>query len=279
MFSTLRNNLNKVLQNLMLLRNNSVLMDNSRDPSLKHIRLLLLYLRLGPRESPLSTAIPLPDVPVGGRLSLFLKEWRSITNDTWTLSIIEEGYSLQFKSIPPLSNTPLHFHYQHPALSEVVESLLEKNAVERVTNPKSPGFYSRLFLVPKKNGSWRPVIDLSTLNKFIIPEKFKMETSRSIRNAIQMNDWAVSLDLTDAYYHIMINPYSRKYQRFIANGEVLQFRVLPFGIASAPRIFTKIMGKVGAYLRMQGPQLLQYFDDWLLHKENRANLLEDLYLT
>ena len=154
-----------------------------------------------------------------------------------------------------------------------------KNAVERVINPKSPGFYSRLFLVPKKDGSWRPVIDLSGLNKFITRAKFKMETSRSIKNAIRVNDWAVSLDLTDAYYHVMIAPSSRKYLRFIVNGKVLQFRALPFGISSAPRIFTKIMGVVGAFLRMQGPQLLQYFDDWLLHKESRSNLLNDLHLT
>ena len=97
LFSTLRNNLNKVLQNLMLLRNNNVLMDNSRDPSLKHIRLLLLYLRLCLRESHLSTAILLPDVTVGGRLSLFLKEWWSITKDSLMLSIIEEGYYLHFQ--------------------------------------------------------------------------------------------------------------------------------------------------------------------------------------
>ena len=202
-----------------------------------------------------------------------------MTNDPWTLSVVEKGYSIQFDSIPPLTTTPVNFHNLHRALPEVVENLKEKMAVEMVLKDDSPGFYSRLFLVPKRNGTWRPVIDLSVLNTFISTTKFKMETARSIRNSIEIGDYAISLDLTDAYYHIMISPASRKYLRFVANGEVLQFRALPFGIKSAPRVFTKLMGVIGGFIRMQGPNLLQYFDDWLLHQAVHSNLLDDLSLT
>ena len=46
-----------------------------------------------------------------------------------------------------------------PFLREEIENLLNKRAVERVQNPGTPGFYSRIFLVPKKNGKFnnRPV--------------------------------------------------------------------------------------------------------------------------
>ena len=53
--------------------------------------------------------------------------------------------------------------------------MLEKDALEVVENP-SPGFYSRIFLVEKASGGWRPVIDLSPLNAFVQQTKFKMET-------------------------------------------------------------------------------------------------------
>jgi hypothetical protein len=46
-------------------------------------------------------------------------------------------------------------------LQEEVHTLLQKGAVELVDPPLTPGFYARLFLVPKKNGKMRPVIDLS----------------------------------------------------------------------------------------------------------------------
>ena len=68
----------------------------------------------------------------------------------------------------------------------------------RVQDPGTPGFYSRLFLVPKKNGKLSPVIDLSLQNLYIRKQPFKMETVKSVRQAILVNDWAVSIDLTDA---------------------------------------------------------------------------------
>ena len=41
-----------------------------------------------------------------------------------------------------------------------------KNAAEPVTTQKSLRFYNRLFLVPKPNNWWRPILDFTTLNKF-----------------------------------------------------------------------------------------------------------------
>ncbi len=75
----------------------------------------------------------------------------------------------------------------------------------------SPGYYSHLFLVPKKNGKYRPVIDLSPLNRGIQLEHFKMETQRSARDIILNGTWSVSIDLQDAYLHVPIRPSCRKY--------------------------------------------------------------------
>ena len=86
--------------------------------------------------------------------------------------------------------------------------------------------YSRIFLVPKKYGKLRLIIDLSLQNYFVYTETFKMETQRKVRNAIQLNDWAFSLDLTDAYLHIPIHYRSRKYLRFTLRGRVTSIRPL-----------------------------------------------------
>jgi len=82
--------------------------------------------------------------------------------------------------------------------------LIGKWAVEIVRNPQSPGFYSRLFLVQKANGQLRLIIDLSRLNQYILPPKFKMETARSIHLSIRWDEYVVSLDLADAYFHVPI---------------------------------------------------------------------------
>ena len=80
-----------------------------------------------------------------------------------------------------------------------------KGAIEVVRIP-SPGFYSRLFLVPKARGTWRPIIDLSVLNTHIQCPSFKMETNGSLLKALQKGQWLTILDLKDAYFHIPIHP-------------------------------------------------------------------------
>ena len=103
-----------------------------------------------------------------------------------------------------------------------------------------------------------------------------METPVFIRNSIRPMHWGVSLDLEDAFFHVPIHPNFRKYLRFAFQGQVYQFRAMPFGLAIAPRVFTKLMAAVGAYLRVHRVLILQYFDDWLLHQLDRQLLLWNL---
>ncbi|CAG2227331.1 unnamed protein product [Mytilus edulis] len=156
--------------------------------------------------------VPQKSIPVGGRLSFFLNQWKKITSDCYVLSIIRGGLTLQFKNPPPLSAVPISLsHTQDPVkcqlLSVEVDTMLQKAAIEEVSIlTLSPGFYSRLFLVPKKTGGMRPVIDLSILNKFLIVPHFKMETNRSIRASILPGMWTTSLDLSDAFIPIWTIP-------------------------------------------------------------------------
>lgn len=150
------------------------------------------------------------------------------------------------------------------ALDLEVQGLVSKGAVERVRDPHTPGFYGRLFVVPKSSGGWRPVLDLSVLNRFLQVGHFKMETAASIRNSIRPRDWAISLDLKDAYFHILIHVADQKFLRFVWRGEIFQFRALPFGLAPAPWLFTKITRELCRSVRSLGIRLQVYLDDWLL---------------
>ena len=142
----------------------------------------------------------------------------------------------------------------------------------------SKGFYSRIFLVPKKDGGFRPVFDLKSLNQHVCKEKFKMTTPRVVSNALHKGDWAVSIDLKDAYFHVPIHKKSRHLLRFaVAENDVLrvfEFRALPFGLTSAPRVFTKVILPLGHHAHMHAVGLLQYLDDWLLRSPNRTLLAQ-----
>ena len=138
----------------------------------------------------------------------------------------------------------------------------EKGAIEEVS-PHSRAFYGRLFTVPKSSGGLRPVLDLSPLNKHLQVIHFRMETPRSVRDAIRPGDWATSLDLKDAYFHVPIHRSSRKFLRFVWNDRVFQFRALPFGLSLAPWVFTKITRELAILARSRGIRLRMYLDDWL----------------
>ena len=141
--------------------------------------------------------------------------------------------------------------------------MVKKGAVEIVKSP-SPGFYSRLFLVPKKSGGWRPVINLAPLNDYLKISKFKMETTASVIRSLREGDFMVSIDLQDAYFQIPVHSSGRKYLRFHLGGQTFQFRVLCFGLATAPQVFTKVFELVSEWAHIRGIRLLRYLDDWLI---------------
>jgi hypothetical protein len=119
----------------------------------------------------------------------------------------------------------------------------------------------------------RPVIDLSILNTYLVVPHFKMETNRSIRASILPGLWSTSLDLTDAYFHCPISVAFRKYLRFVWDNKVFQFRALPFGLAIAPLVFTKIFQVVSAHLHTLSIQIHSYLDDSLVKELNSDILL------
>ena len=59
----------------------------------------------------------------------------------------------------------------------------------------------------------------------------------------------------------------RKYLRFVVNKKVYQFTCLPFGLATSPREFTKLLRPVVSLLRQQGVKLHVYLDDWLIRAD------------
>ena len=98
----------------------------------------------------------------------FVEKCEEITDNKWVLSIVRHGFRIPFSKILPLSSVPIRMSKSSsPFIREEIENLLNKRAVERVQNPETPGFYSRIFLVPKKNGKIPLIIGLSLLNRYI----------------------------------------------------------------------------------------------------------------
>ena len=161
------------------------------------------------------------------------------------------------------------------ALEEVTLALVAKGAVELAPLP-SPGFYSRLFVVWKTSGSWRPVIDLSHLNRFVDVSHFQMETIQSVLLSVRQGDWMASIDLKEAYLQVPVHPASRHLLRFVFRDNVYQFKALCFGLSTALQVFTRVMAPVSAILHSMGIRMRRYLDDWLVQSASREFLVQDL---
>ena len=137
-----------------------------------------------------------------------------------------------------------------------------------MSDPSSLGYYSRLFLVPKPDGSFRPIIDLKKLNLYLEVPSFKMETLFSIIAALQPQEWITKIDLKDACPYILVHQNIREYFHFVIAGRTNQFRVLLFGLSTAPREFTKTLAPLVQLLRTRGIRVHTYLDDWIIRADN-----------
>ena len=213
---------------------------------------------------------------VGGCLQPFWQVWARLGANPKVVSILKEGYVLPFNLKPPLVRDPMIISgYADPLrnlyLGESVQNLLHKRAIEMVRVRTSLAFYNRLFIVPKPNQKWRPVLDLSALNKFLSAKAFKMETPETIRISLQQGEWVTLLDFSDTYFHIPVHTGSQKYLRFHFQNLSYQFWSLPFGLSTAPMEFTGVVKEVKLMAQARGIRIHQYLDDWLIRAPTRES--------
>ena len=217
-------------------------------------------------------------LPVGGKLVHFKDTWTKLfPQHPEIVRKVSQGILIAFDDVlPSLLRYPLELPSNNKAadLLHAVQKLRLSRAIEEVMDTTSPGYYSRLFLVPKPDGFFRPIIDLKKLNQFIVVPLFKTETLFSIIAALQPQEWITKIDLKDAYHHILVHANIRKYFRFVVAGTVYPFRVLPFGLSTAPREFTKTLAPVIQLLRSQGIQVHAYLDDWIIRATSQEQSLE-----
>ena len=102
------------------------------------------------------------------------------------------------------------------------------------------------------------------LNKCIEYHHFKQENLSFALELIQQNDYLTSVDLKDAYFSVSVHPDYKKFLTFTWNGKSYRFVVLPFGLTSCPRIFTKILKPVYATFRENNIRCCYYIDDSLI---------------
>ena len=228
--------------------------------------------------------------PVGGRLSLFYENYELLTDNRFLLDTIKYGYKIKFiDDQPPKLVTNAQPFYlnlpddQQAILDVEMQKFLDNQVIEEC-DPQTPGFYSPCFLREKKPDNetvtdapkkYRVIHDLSKLNDFIVKYKFKMDGVSSVRQGLKQGMYFYSIDISSAYNHVLIHPDSRKYLRCWWKGKCYNFRALPFGLSSAPWIFTSIMSISAKYLHKHAVYSFFYLDDICVFNEIIQKLINE----
>ena len=190
------------------------------------------------------------------------------------------GYKIEFLNEPHQSDIPRPYRQDkhHASILQLqIDDLVEKNVVTQIFDVND-AFVSNVFLRPKKGGKFRMIIDLSDLNEFVEKIKFKMDTLSSSLDLIYPGAFLTSVDLKDAYHSVPIWSGHKRFLTFQWDNKFYRFNVLPFGLTSAPRVFTKLLKPLCATLREKGISCVFYIDDCLIVSDLFESAVNDCKL-
>jgi ribonuclease HI len=103
-----------------------------------------------------------------------------------------------------------------------------------------------------------------------------MEDQSTVVEVLQSQMWGVTVDITKAFHHIRVSDGLKPFLCTEYKGRLMQYTSMPFGLRSAPRIFSKIMHHCISVARREWPLLtfVQYMDDILILAQGEEYLVE-----
>ena len=152
-----------------------------------------------------------------GQIKYYVDEWRKLTSDNNILDMVQHAH-LQFSE----GFIPIQHKNVQPYCMSQKERFVVDGELAKLTNKgviqewqeSSDQYLSNVFIRPKKDGSYRMILNLKELNQQIEYRKFKMETLDSIIKLMRPDCFMCSLDLSDAYYSVPVAPEHQKFLCF-----------------------------------------------------------------
>ena len=154
-------------------------------------------------------------------------------------------------------------HSQREVVDKQINEMLEQGVIE---HSKSP-WNSPLFLVPKKDGTYRPVIDFRQVNKVTEDDRYPLPVLKDLLMSLgQGNSVFTSLDLLSGYWQVPLAPESREVTAFSTPQGHFHWLRMPFGLKSAPITFQRLMNTL--FSGIIGKHVYAYLDDLIVFSKD-----------
>lgn len=223
---------------------------------------------------------PSPPTSVVGRIRERWKEWRRLGAPDLIVNWVQHGFDLRFEhphrvaATAPANRIPLEDKGKVEWTDKEIQRLLEVGALRREKKENILEF-SPLQLEPKKGPKkFRLVVDMRRLNTFLVRKRFKYEGLRTILRLVGKGFWMWSLDLAQGYHHLSMRVDAQKYLGIQWKGVTYVYTVLPFGLATSPWAFTKLIKVPVTFFRRNGVRMSAYLDDLFFTAPTRELALE-----
>lgn len=164
-----------------------------------------------------------------GRLKGYLGKWRDIGAPERILKVLDGKSSL----IPLVREVLLSFGIL--GMNVEISNMIQEGILEE--SQSSTGFVSRMFTVPKTDGSRRSIFNLRALNHHLKSKTFRLLNHIRVPSFLQSEDYMTNIDISQAYFHIPIKERYQKFLSMVYKEKVYQMTCLPFGLASEPLEF------------------------------------------
>ena len=190
---------------------------------------------------------------------VFYKEGTPLPECTLSPLVIDTGNSSPVYQRP--YRTPIG---RRPAVQAEIESLLALGIIEPSASPYS----APLLLVPKKDHTWRCVVDYRRLNLVTKMDRHPLPLIQDIFDQLGGATIFSTLDLKQGYHQLPIHPLSREKIAFSCHLGLFQFQRASMGLACMPPFFQRQMQKCLAEL--VGVCCLVYLDDIIIYSRDPA---------
>lgn len=218
------------------------------------------------KQSETNTSLQEQQQFVKGKLKEKLHFWKNeLKAPSNIIDTIEFGYKLPFINTPKRKfseNNKAAFENEK-FVTESIEDLLQDNSVIEVDH--IPHVVSPLSVSTDRAGKKRLILDLRYVNKHLYKERISFDDWRVFENYISENSFGYKFDLKKGYHHVEIFEEHQTFLGFSwgtgASRRYFIFTVLPFGLSSAPMLFTKMLRPLVSYWHERGINICVFLDD------------------
>lgn len=205
-----------------------------------------------------------------------LKDYEELTNEKQGLA---RGYTHKLEVINEESfnckTYPVPQAYKEIVKDEI-NSMLENRVIEKARTP----FINPVVIVKKTDGKIRICLDARQINARTVPQFETPVMIEGIMGKLGNKSVFTKLDLKNSFWLIPLERNSRKYTGFSIDGNVYQFRVVPFGLstscAALVRAMQQILNKYDSFCSHYIDDILIFSDDYEKHLEHIQIILDEL---